>query len=136
MLDSGTVIVRDLPPGKNALLGNSGYVFRALSRGTGMKLWEAATSWKYSRWIEKDGVLYVSDRKDHALMDEGGQTSPDSWITAVDLKTGKEIWRSEMVELATFTMPAAGEGMVAVGSEPFGSGKPAVSGLWVYSIPR
>jgi hypothetical protein len=79
----------------------------------------------------------------HALLTENNNTSPDSWVSAVSLRSGAELWRSETVELANFTRPAAGDGMVVVGSEPFvwaadpqNTGKPGVSGLWAWRVSQ
>ncbi len=99
-------------------------VFHGLKSASGERRWESHASWKYDRWITEGGQLFVFDGKPHALLNDGGGTSPDSWLTAVDLRTGDELWRSEVAPLATFTLPAAGDGMVVTGSEPFDSGSP------------
>jgi len=76
----------------------------------------------------------------HELLTENNNSSPDSWLTKVDLRTGKELWRSEVVELGVFTRPAVGDGLVVVGSEPFTwadpprSGKREVAGLWAWRV--
>ena len=59
-------------------------------------------------------------------------------MAAVDLRTGKELWRSEIVELGVFTRPVPSDGIAVVGSEPFTwadpprSGKREVAGLWAW----
>lgn len=132
LLGSGQLGIRDMPPGKDGPLGKSGYMFRIVDRSKGAQLSEARTAWKYDRFSVHEGRLYASDRRAHALLNEGGATSPDSWITAVDLRSGKELWRSEIVPLASFTNTAAGEGMVVVGSEAFGNADPKLSGIWAW----
>jgi outer membrane protein assembly factor BamB len=144
LLDRDAVVICDCPPGKEGRLATAGYVFRGLDRATGKPLWEAHTSWKYQRTTAYDGSLFVSDSKVHELLNEGGDTSPDSWLSKVDLRTGREVWRTEVIELGTLTAPAVGEGMVGgegmvvAGSEPFTaspphpSGKPGVAGLWAW----
>lgn len=85
------------------------------------------------------GLLSASDRKVHDVLDENNKTSPDSWMCALNLRTGKEIWRSQTIERGVFTSPAAGERMVVVGSKPFTRDDPAdkagkndVSGIWAW----
>ncbi len=83
-----------------------------------------------------------SERKVHQLLTENNDKflSPDSWVSMVDLRTGKEFWRSQIVELGVFTTPATGDGMVVVGSKPFYwssgeiKGKPEVAGLWAWPV--
>ena len=61
--------------------------------------WELRTSWKYGNWIAQDGLIYVADRQAHALIGTGNDASPDSFLTVVDIRTAKELWRSETVQL-------------------------------------
>ncbi len=140
LLDPKAVVIPDYPPGKEGTANNTGFVYRALNRSTGEKLWESQTAWKYPKPVAFEGRLYVSDQKVHELLTENNNVSPDSWITAVDLRTGKELWRSPTVELGVFTQPAAGEGMVVVGSQPFHwesparAGKREAGGLWAWPL--
>ncbi|HLK22895.1 MAG TPA: PQQ-binding-like beta-propeller repeat protein [Bryobacteraceae bacterium] len=132
------VVMCDYPPDKNTA-DDAGYMYRGLKRATGEKVWEAKTSWKYNApRFQQGDLLYVADVKVHEVLTENNNNSPDSWVAAVDLRTGKEFWRSEVIELGALTPPAVGEGMVVVGSTPFTwtsparAGKREVSGLWAW----
>jgi outer membrane protein assembly factor BamB len=109
--DASTLLTRDSVP--KALR------FRGVKRATGEVAWESTTAWKYDKWTAEGERLYVGDRQAHAVLNEGGDTSPDSWLTAVDIRTGKEVWRSAKVELGDFTEPAVAAGIVVVGSWPY-----------------
>jgi outer membrane protein assembly factor BamB len=128
----------DYPVGKEGSSDSAGFVYSAWNGSTGEKLWESRTNWKYRNAIARGDRLIASEHKVHQLLNENNDTSPDSWVTVVDLRTGKELWRSQVVELGVFTTPAAGDGMVVVGSKPFNwssgeiKGKPEVAGLWAW----
>jgi outer membrane protein assembly factor BamB len=137
--DGNTVLIADYPAGKDSTAEEAGFVYRALDRASGGKIWESQTNWKYQDGVSIGGLLFVSDRKVHAVLNENNDTSPDSWISAVNLRSGKEIWRSETIELGIFTTPAAGGGIVLAGSKPFTRNDPAikggkneVAGLWAW----
>jgi outer membrane protein assembly factor BamB len=140
LLDPHVVLVSDNPSGKDANANSTGYLLQALDRTTGGKVRESQTPWKYHDPVIFAGGLFVSDHKVHQLLDENNDVSPDSWVSAVDLSTGKELWRSQTVELGVFTRPAAGDGMVVVGSKPFTwdsgriAGRNEVAGLWAWPI--
>jgi hypothetical protein len=70
------------------------------------------------------------------LIGTGNDPSPDSFVTVVDVRTAHELWRSEMVALGTFTVPAVGDGMVVVGSLPFGSEHQEAAGLFAFPASR
>ena len=129
LFDSNAVVIPDYPAVKDANADGAGYLYRALDRATGDKVWESQTPWKYQTSVTAEGLLFASDKKVHQVLTENNNTSPDSWVSAVNVRTGKELWRSQSVELGVFTLPAAGEGMVVVGSKPFlWAGDPAVAG--------
>ncbi len=109
--DASTLLTRDSVP--KALR------FRGVKRATGEVAWESTTGWKYDKWTAEGERLYVGDRQAHAMLNEAGDTSPDSWLTAVDIRTGREIWRSAKVELGDFTEPAIAAGIVVAGSWPY-----------------
>jgi len=135
LLDSHDVLVCDGPHGNSS---ENGWIDRTLLRSNGAKQWEAATSWEYEHFIPHDRFLIVSDHSVHELLNENGQTSPDSWLTLVDRRNGNEVWRTEIAQLAVFTLPAYGAGLFVVGSEPFKWGDPPVqgsrdvAGLWAW----
>jgi len=62
--------------------------------------------------------------------------SPDSFLTVVDIRTGQELWRSETITLGTFTTPAVADGIVVVGSLPFGDRSATGSGLFAFPANR
>ncbi len=136
LLDPSTVLACDYPQGKQGTNQESGFLFQRLNRQNSSKVSEMRTPWKYNNGTVADGMLFASDHKVHEVLTENNNNSPDSWVSAVDLDTGKEQWRSEIIELAVLTPPAAGEGMVVVGSEIFTfnsvSGKREVAGLWAF----
>ena len=142
LMDPHVVVVPDYPPGKDGAADSAGILYHAFDRAIGQKAWESQTAWKYQNPVPFKDHLYVSDKKIHQLLDENNNFSPDSWITSVDLRSGKEVWRSQTVELGVFTQPAAGEGMVVVGSQPFTrpsptrSGKMEAGGLWAWRMPE
>lgn len=135
--DPLSIVIRDAPPrNEDGSLKSKGYLFRGLKRSTGEALWEASTPWKYSTWFASSGLLYIADRKAHALLNEGGDTSPDSWLTIADLRTGRELWRSETIELGSFTEPVVGEGIVVVGSWPYQFQKATAAQLMAFRATR
>src|SRR5260221_3079541 len=117
LLDPNLLLVADYPPGKYGTADETGFLYRALDRATGSPAWESQTSWKYQESVAFQGLLFVSDHKIHQVLNENNDTSPDSWISAVNLITGKAIWGSGTVKLGIFTPPAAGEGKDVVSSE-------------------
>lgn len=142
LLESGEVVIADFPDGKDPVADPSGWEYRALDRATGQTRWASRTAWKYRNLASDGRMLVASDQRVHEVFNENNTHSPDSWVSAVDLKTGQERWRSETVELGVFTTPAIGEGMVVVGSKPYSwsspprEGKPEVAGLWAWSLDR
>jgi len=138
LLAPGEVVIPDYPAGKEANSNSSGYIFRALNRRSGLKVWEVQTAWKYSLVSFDGNLLLVSDRKVHQLLNENNETSPDSWVSVVELRTGKELWRSPIMELAVLTRPAASANVMVAGSKPYSfndvRGKDSVAGLWAWRL--
>ena len=136
VFDASTIVVSDNIPGDHGgtAFRKNPYILRGLDRSTGAIKWESRTSWKYEAWTHRDGLLFVADRQAHALINTFNESSPDSFLTVVDIRTAKELWRSEMVQLGTFTVPAVGNGIVVVGSMPFGDPKGA--GLYAFRATR
>jgi len=136
LLDSNTVLTCDYPPGKEGTRDEKGFLFQCLNRQNAAQVSEVQTPWKYSNGAVSNGMLFASDHQVHELLTENNNSSPDSWVSAVSLETGKELWRSETIELGVLTTPAAGDGMVVVGSEIFTfnsvTGKREVAGLWAW----
>jgi outer membrane protein assembly factor BamB len=136
LADPASVVVCESP--REA--GAHGLVYRALARASGAIQWQGTTMWDYDRFVPYGADAIVSDRRVHDLLNENMQTSPDSWLTLVDRRTGSEVWRTEVVPLATFTLAAAGSGVVVVGSKPFTwadphvAGDPSVAGLWAWPL--
>ncbi len=100
--------------------GNPAWHYRALSIKTGETLWQMQPeikSLKPANYI--GGILYVTGRRAHALLNERGDTSPDSWLAAIDSRTGRQLWHSEPKDLSEFTAPVAAGGMVYIASAPF-----------------
>ena len=113
------------------------YLLRGLDRSTGQMKWENRAATKYgSGWTARDGLLFIADRTAHALIGTGNATSPDSFLTVVDIRTARELWRSGTVTLGSFTTPAVSEGIVVVGSLPFGDGNPNAGGLYAFAATR
>jgi outer membrane protein assembly factor BamB len=123
--DASTLMIADKPS-----------VLRGLDRSTGQLKWESRTVSTYDNWTASDGLLFVADRKAHALIGTGNATSPDSFLTVVDSRTGKELWRSDTVTLGTFTTPAVADGIVVVGSLPFGDQSATGSVLFAFPANR
>ena len=138
LFDASTLVVSDTIPGDHGgtATRNNPYVLRGLDRSTGQMKWESRTVAKYARWTPSDGLLFVADRKAHAVIGTGNATSPDSFLTVVDIRSGKELWRSETVSLGTFTTPVVSDGIVVFGSLPFGDQNPEAGGLFAYSATR
>jgi outer membrane protein assembly factor BamB len=136
------VVIPNYPTGEQRTANDTGFIYRALDRATGAKVWESQTPWKYELSVVFDELLLVSDKQAHEVLNENNNVTPDSWVSTVSLRTGKELWRSETIELAVLTAPAAGEGMAVVGSKPFvwadppRSGKKDVAGLWAWTLAR
>lgn len=134
------VLSCDYPAGTEGSADSSGFVYSAFNGSTGEKLWESRTNWKYRQALARGNRLFVSEHKVHQVLTENNDVSPDSWVSMVDLRTGKEQWRSPEVELGVFTLPAAEDGMLVVGSKPFNwhngevKGKPEVAGLWAWAV--
>jgi outer membrane protein assembly factor BamB len=125
LFDGSTLVIADKPS-----------VLRGLDRSTGQMKWESPTASTYNNWTTSDGLLFVADRKAHALIGTGNATSPDSFLTVADIRTGKELWRSETITLGTFTTPAVADGIVVVGSLPFGDQSATGSGLFAFRATR
>ena len=136
----GVVLSCDYPEGNAGLEDSSGFVYQAFNGATGEKLWSSQTNWKYREAIARGELLIVSAQKVHAVLNENNNVSPDSWVSVISLRTGKDLWRSQEVELGVFTLPAVGDGMVVVGSKPFKfndvAGKPEVAGLWAWPLSK
>lgn len=136
------VLSCDYPPGDQGTATETGFLYQRLNRETGRKAGESQTNWKYESYIAEDGKLFVADHQVHQVLNENNTNSPDSWVSAVSLETGKELWRSETMELGILTTPAAGEGIVVVGSDAFkwsdpsAQGKRDVAGLWAWTIAQ
>lgn len=101
-------------------ISSSAERYRGVNRKTGAVLWEMQPEIQ-SRLIlaYADGILYATGRRDHALLDEKGNTSPDSWLSAIDSQTGKQLWHSDVQDLCEFTAPVIANGLVYVASTPF-----------------
>ncbi|HEY3741851.1 MAG TPA: PQQ-binding-like beta-propeller repeat protein [Bryobacteraceae bacterium] len=136
------VLACDYPAGDQGSAIETGFLYQRLNRETGKKMGESQTSWKYESYVAADGKLFVSDHQVHEVLTENNNNSPDSWVTAVSLDTGKELWRSQTLVLGILTTPAAGEGVVVVGSDVFKWGDPGregkhdVAGLWAWTIEQ
>jgi outer membrane protein assembly factor BamB len=134
------VVIPDNPAGKEANANSSGYVFRALNRANGAKVWESQTPWKYGVASFSGGLLLASDHSVHQLINENNERSPDSWVSVVDLRAGKELWRSPVMELAVLTAPVASANMMVAGSKVYRfndvRGRDEVAGLWGWRLSR
>jgi outer membrane protein assembly factor BamB len=122
LFDPSTVLMYDYPAGTGKNDGS--FVIRALNAGTGATAWQSVTSYKSGEWQIHDGALYFADREDHSRagmwMYPTTHGPKDSWLTRVDPHTGKEVWRSEVVENSSFTSPAFADGLILVGCDPGG----------------
>jgi outer membrane protein assembly factor BamB len=132
------VLSCDDPQGGDAAADRAGFVYSAFDAASGERLWQSQTNWKFRKAIAHRNRLIASERKVHQLLNENGESSPDSWVTLVDLRTGKELWRGQEIELGVLTTPAVGDDMVVVGSHPYSfnetKGKPEVAGLWAWHL--
>jgi outer membrane protein assembly factor BamB len=141
LLGSGSLLIRDNPPGRQAQASETGYVLRTLKRSTGETEREVTTAWKYPDWIlAGPGMLFASDKSAGPLLNEGGDAAPESWVTGVGLPDGKEIWRTASVPYGILTPLAFGSGIVTVGISPYSApvpkpGDPMPAGLWVFRSP-
>jgi outer membrane protein assembly factor BamB len=115
-----------------------GSICRALSRIDGTERWQGGTPWDYRRSTAHDRLEVVADGRVHEVLTENGDSSPDSWVTLVDRRSGRELWRTDVAPLAVYTSPAVGDGIVAVGSAPFTwndvRGDRNVEGLWAWPL--
>lgn len=94
--------------------------YRALNIKTGESLWQMQSETKSLKAAAfAGGVIYVTGRRAHALLNTGGDTSPDSWLSAIDGHTGRQLWHSDVKDLSEFTAPVAANGMIYVASMPF-----------------
>ena len=138
LFDAATVVAIDNIPGDHGgtAYRKNPYIVRGLDRATGQTKWESRTAWKYDSWTADKGLLFVADRMAHALVGDGSQTSPDSFLTVVDIRTAKELWRSETIQLGSFTTPVVADGIVVVGCQPYGSENLQIGGLYAYPATR
>jgi outer membrane protein assembly factor BamB len=136
------VLVCDYPPGSQSTAYETGFLYQRFNRQSGQKIGESQSGWKYENYVTAGGKLFVADHQIHEVLTENNNNSPDSWVTVVSLETGKELWRSETIELGILTTPAAAEGVVVAGSEifkwesPLREGKRDLAGLWAWSISQ
>jgi outer membrane protein assembly factor BamB len=140
LLPPNLVVIPDNPAGTEANANSSGYIFRALNRADGSKVWESQTPWKYGVVSFSGNLLLASDHSVHQLINENNEKSPDSWVSVVDLRAGKELWRSPVMELAVLTAPVASASMMVAGSKVYRfndvRGKDEVAGLWGWRLSR
>jgi len=117
LLDPSTILLCDQ-------FDNNTIIIRALDSATGKDLWRSQTIAKFGEWHIYEGALYFADRVDHSSLGmwlyPNTRGPKDTWIVRVDPRTGKEVWRSEVVEKATFMSPTFADGLVIVGSDPSG----------------
>ena len=101
-------------------IGSSEVRYRGVNIKTGASLWVMVPEIQSRLFAAyADGILYATGRRDHGYLDEGGNTSPDSWLSAIDSKTGTHLWHSEPQDLCDFTVPVVANGFVYVASAPF-----------------
>jgi outer membrane protein assembly factor BamB len=140
LFEPNVVVIPTYPGGNDPNANSSGFLYQAFDRATGVKVWESKSSWKYEGAVTYKNLLLASDHKVHQVLTENNNTSPDSWVSVVDLRTGKELVRTETVSLGVFTQPASGEGTFVVGSKPFIfndiKGSVSVAGVWAYALPH
>jgi outer membrane protein assembly factor BamB len=96
-----------------------GTVVHAFNRATGEPLWQSTMPWKYDDWQVFDGHLYASDGGPHSWETSNYKHAPDSWFTVLDLRTGKQQWRSNVVPLATFSRITMGDGVAVFAIWPY-----------------
>ena len=93
-----------------------GTLVRAYNRTTGAPAWESKLRWKYDQWQVEGGLLCATDGGPNSWRTINYKHAPDSWFTVLDLRTGRELGRSEVFTLATMTAPLVGEGIAIVGT--------------------
>ena len=80
--------------------------------------------------------MFIADREAHAVLNEGGDTSPNSWLTVDGRPKRPRLWRSEKVELGDFAEPAVEDGIVVVGSWPYQFQNPKAGRLMAFHATR
>lgn len=125
------------------LIACAGYVgdgtaYQAFDRRTGIALWRGVTGWNYDSYAPFGIYAVVADRRVHQVLNENNDKSYDSFLTFVDRRSGRELWRSPMLTLADSTKPAIGGGIGVVGSKAFSfndiHGARDVTGLWAWRL--
>ena len=103
----GKIIAAALDTKVYALDAKSGKVIWSVRNGD-PKLGQTMTS---APLVVKDKVIVGTS---------GGEGRVRGFIAAFNVTTGKEVWRSEVVEKATFMSPTFADGLIIVGSDPTG----------------
>jgi outer membrane protein assembly factor BamB len=96
-----------------------GTFYRAVDVRSGNSLWDFIAQFgdhQRDRATASQGVIVARDTRVNVLLDTGGNSIPDSWLCAIDAKTGQDIWQSPPVALSHFTWPVAAGDLVFVGS--------------------
>jgi hypothetical protein len=61
----------------------------------------------------------LTDGGPHSWETSNYKHAPDSWFTVLDLHTGKQQWRSNVVPLATFSRITMGDGVAVFAIWPY-----------------
>jgi outer membrane protein assembly factor BamB len=120
----------------------SGGLYAELDGATGAIDRKIRTADFYGGGVVRDGSLFTCGSSRYRMLDEGGSYSYYRWLTRVDLRTGRELWRGPVQTAAEFTAPVASHGLVVLGSKadagmgtgngPIDGGSPDVAGLWAW----
>jgi outer membrane protein assembly factor BamB len=120
----------------------SGGLYAELDGATGAVEHTIRTADFYGDGVVMDGSLFTCGSSRYEMLNEGGSYSYYRWLTRVDLRTGRELWRGPVQTAAEFTAPAANDGLVVLGSKPdagmgqsngtIDAGAPEVGGLWAW----
>lgn len=116
LFDEGVVLISE-----GGKVEGQGTFYRAVDVQTGNSLWDFVARFgdhQRDRATFSQGVIVARNTRVNVLLNTGGDSIPDSWLSAIDAKTGQDIWQSPPVALSHFTWPVADGDLVFVGSRP------------------
>lgn len=133
-VEGDTLYVRETPKGERR---SAGTLYRGVSVKDGSNRSETIVSRDHSPYgppIHEGPVLYSSGTHTSVSLIRWSQNPPDWWVSAFDLKTGKEIWNSKRENNTWFSQPAVAGGLVVVSSSNRGGEGP--TGVLAFPAPK
>lgn len=114
LFDQGVLLITE-----GGKVDGQGMYYRAVDVQTGNSLWDFVARFgdhQRDRATFSQGVIVSRDTRVNVLLNTRGDAIPDSWLFAIDAKTGHDLWQSAPVALSHFTWPVADGDFVFVGS--------------------